>query len=69
MFKVITDVLAYWYPFIIAINFCNAKKMNCSLMYIKSNNGIKCLSYRLQLEACNVMFKWISDIMAHWYDM
>ena len=25
--------------------------------------------YDLQLEPCNVMFKVISDIMAHWYDL
>ena len=59
-----------WNTIVIAINFCNAKKMNCALMFIISNHyGIKCLSNLLQLETCNVMFKVISDIMAHWYDM
>ena len=44
--------------------------MNCALMFIISNHyGIKCLSNLLQLEPCNVMFKVISDIMAHWNDM
>ena len=74
MFKVISDVMAHcydmWNTIITAINFCNAKKMNCALMFIISNHyGIKCLSNLLQLEPCNVMFKVISDIMAHWYDM
>ena len=36
MFKAISDIMAHWYElintFIITINFCNAKKMNCSLM-------------------------------------
>ena len=47
--------MAHWYvmwnTIIIAINFCNAKKMNCSLMLIISNhNGRKSLSNSLQLE-------------------
>ena len=47
-----------------AINFCNAKKMNCALMFIISNHyGRKCLSNLLHLERCNVMFKVISDII------
>ena len=74
MFKVISDIMAHWHDMWntinIAINFCNAKKMICALMFILSNHyGIKCLSNLLQLEPCNVMFKMISDIMAHWYDM
>ena len=74
MFKVISDIMAHWYDMWnsidIAINFCNAKKMICALMFIISNHyGIKCLSNLLQLEPCNVMFKMISDIMAHWYNM
>ena len=41
-------------------------KMICELMFIISNRyGIKCLSNLLQLERCNVMFKVISEIMAH----
>ena len=48
----------------------NAKKMICALMFIINNhNGIKCLSNLLQLEPCNVMFKVISDIIAHWHNM
>ena len=44
--------------------------MISALMYIISNHkGIKCLSNLLHLEKCNVMFKVISDIMAHWYEM
>ena len=61
MFKVISDIMAHWYDLwntiVIAINFCNAKKMICALMFILSNHyGIKCLSNLLQLEPCNVMF-------------
>ena len=59
-----------WSTIITAINFCNAKKMNCALMFIISNyNGIKCVINLVQLEPCNDMFKVISDIMAHCYDM
>ena len=49
------------------INFCNAFKSNCALMfYIGNYNGRKCLNYLLHLEPCNVMFIVISDMMAHW---
>ena len=41
--------------------------MICEL--ISNLYGIKCLSNLLQLEQCNVVFKVISDIMAHWYEM
>ena len=34
-----------------------------------SNHGRKCLSDLLPLEPCNDMFKVISEIMAHRYDM
>ena len=73
-FKVISDIMEHWYDLwntiVIAIHFCNAKNIICALMFIISNHyGIKCLSNLLQLEPCNVMFKVISDIMAHWYDM
>ena len=48
-------------------NICNAKKMNCALMFIMSNHyGKKCLSNFLQLEPWSDM---ISDIMAHCYDL
>ena len=72
MLKVISDIMAYWYDmwntFVIAINFCNAKKMICALMSIISNHyGIKCLSNLLQLLPRTVIFKVISNIMAHWY--
>ena len=68
MFKVISDIMAHWYDLwntiVIAINFCNGKKMICALMFIISNHyGIKCLSNLLQLEACNVMFK----VMTQWH--
>ena len=39
---------------------------NCVLMFINSR---KCLSNFLQLEPCNDMFKVISDIMTHSYEM
>ena len=42
MFKVISDVMAHWdeimNKIIITINFCNAMKMNCALMFIESNH-------------------------------
>ena len=74
MFKVISDLLAncydVWNTIINEIIFCNAKKMNCALMFIISNHyGIKCVSNLLQLEPCNDMFKVISDIMEHCYDL
>ena len=70
----ISDIIAHWYDtqntIVIAINFSNAKTMICALMFILSNHyEIKCLSNPLQLEPRIVMFKVISDIMAHWYDM
>ena len=59
-----------WNIIVVAINFCNAKKMICALMLMISNHdGIKCISNLLQLEPYNVMFEVISNIMAHWYDM
>ena len=71
MFKVISDLMPHWWnKIVIAINFCNAKKMICTLMFISSNHyGIKCLNNLLQLEQCHVMFTVISDIFAHWYEM
>ena len=40
--KVISDIMAQWYvmvnTFIISINFYNAKKMNCALLFIISNH-------------------------------
>ena len=74
MLNVISGILAHWYDMwntiVIAIDFCNAKKLIWELIFILSNHdGIKCLSNPLQLEPCNVMFKIISDIMSHWYDM
>ena len=74
MFKVISDIMGHWYvmwnSIFIAINFCNAKKMISAFMLTISNDyGIKCFRNLLQLEPCNVMFKLISDMMTHWYDM
>ena len=74
MFKVISDIMAHcydmWNAIINAINFCNAKKMNCALMFIMSNHyGRKCINNLSQLEKCNVMLKVISDIVAHCYDL
>ena len=73
MFKAISEIMAHsyemWNSIVIAIKFCNAKKMICALTLMISNHyRIKCLSNLLQIEPCNVMFKVISDIMAHWYD-
>ena len=43
---------------VVAINFCNEKKINCALMYnINNHYGIKCLCNLLLLEPCNVVFK------------
>ena len=74
MFKVISDIMAHCYDMsnsiISAINFCNATKMNCTLMFIMSyRHGIKWICSSLQLEPCNDMFKVISDTMAHCCDM
>ena len=74
MFKVISDELAHlydmWNTIVITINFCNGKKMICALMFIICNHdGIKYLSNLLQLEPWYVMFKVMSDIMAHWNDL
>ena len=70
----ISGIIVYWYDmlikFHIAINFGTAKKINCALMFILSNHcGRKCASNLLQLEPSIDMFKVISDIMAHWYEM
>ena len=44
--------------------------MNCALRFIISNPyGIKCPSTPLQSEPYNIMFKVISDILSHWYDL
>ena len=43
--------------------------MICVCMFIISNHEIKYLSNLLQLEPCDGMFKVISDIMPHWYDL
>ena len=72
MFKVISDIMAHWYDMrniiVFSKNICNAKKMNCAMMFIISqHHGIKSLRNRLQLEPCNGMSKVIADIMAHWY--
>ena len=55
MFKVISDIIAYWYEIgmtiIIAIHFRNGKKMICALMFIISYHyGTKCLTNLLQKE-------------------
>ena len=39
---------------------CNAKKMNCGMIFTIINyHGTKCLSNLLQVEPCNVMFNVI----------
>ena len=72
MFKVISDIMAHWYDMwksiVITIDFCNAKKMICSLMFIICNHyRTKCLTHPLQYKPCNL--KENSFIMAHWYDV
>ena len=70
MFKVISDRMTHWYVlylyvFVLCnpINFFNAKKMICVLMFMIGNHyDIKCLSNLLQSEPCNVM-RIISNIM------
>ena len=52
--------------FVIVINYSNAK---CNDVYHSNDYGIKCLRNLLRLEPCNIMFKVISDKMAHWYDL
>ena len=42
--------------------------MNCPLT-INNYFGREYRSDSIQLEPCIVMFKVISDLMAHWYDM
>ena len=43
--------------------------MICGWMFIISNHGIKCLYKLVQFEPCDSMFKVISEIMAHWFDV
>ena len=62
--------MALWYAMgnriVMAIDVCNAMKMFCVFIFIINyHDGIKCLCSLLYL----VMFKLISDIMAHWYAM
>ena len=70
MVKVISNIMVHWYAIstiIFAINFCNAYKSNCALMFfIRNNYRRKCLNNLLHLEPCIVMFIMISDMMAHW---
>ena len=59
-----------WNAIVITISFCTGKKMICAFMFIISNHyGINCLINLLQLDTCNVMFKVISNIIPHWYDL
>ena len=71
MFNVICDITAQCCcNRFFAFDFFNAKKMICALMIIISNhNGIKYFSNLFQLEPFNDLFKVISDLMAHCYDM
>ena len=68
MDNVISD-MSHWdvmcNTIIFAINFCNAIKTNCALMFIISNHHGS--SNLFHLELWSVMFKVISDIMEHWY--
>ena len=63
MFKEISGIMENWYElintFFITINFYNAMKMNCALMFMISiHYERKCLSFLLRY-----MFKVISDII------
>ena len=74
IFKVTSDIMPHSYDLrstiVMAINFWNAKKMNCALMFILSNHyGMICLSNLIQFEPYNVTFKMISDIMPQSYDL
>ena len=73
MFEVISDI---WHIGLkcemeLFLQFVSAlEKDYLCIMLIKSKQyGIKCLSNILQSEQCNVIFKVISEIMAHWYEM
>ena len=74
MIKAISDIMDncydMWNAIIHAINFCNSKKMNThwclSSAIVMEWNVFVIFS---ELEPCNDMFKVISDIMAHCYDM
>ena len=76
MFKVISDMIEYsdvmWNTITLVMNVLNLiswQKDFCIDVNHKHHYGIKCLRNLLQLEPCNDMFKVISDIMAHWYDI
>ena len=56
------------------INYCNLflqckENELCIDVYRSNDYGRKCHSNLLQLEPCNHIFKVISDIMAHSYEM
>ena len=60
----------HWNTIVIAINFCNGRKMIWPLMFIISNHhGAKRLSNILLLEPWKDMFKVISVTMAQWYHL
>ena len=79
MIKVISDIMAHCYDFwntiVLAINYCNAKKMIFALMFIIScHYRLKCLSNRLQLKPCNVaiceiqlLLPIVSSLERKWY--
>ena len=74
MSKEISDIMLHcydmWSNITTEINFSNAIKMCCALMFIISNHyGLKCLSNLVWLVSCNDVFKVISHIMAPSYEM
>ena len=73
-FKMISIITAHWYEMwntiIIAISFCNGKKMICALMFIISNHfGIKCLMAQCYDCLSKCLAKCLSNqLMAQCYD-
>ena len=67
----ISDIIDHWYEIWNTIVFANSFCAGlCALMFIISNHyGIKYLSNLQQLESCNIMYKGISYIMVHLYDL
>ena len=74
MFKIISGMMANCYQlinaFLMTINLCNVKKINCALMFIISNvYGTKRLSILIELVPCNDMLKVVSGIMENWHKL
>ena len=48
---------------------CKENELKFLMIIISNHYGRKCLINLLQLEPCNDIFKVISDIMAHWFEI